>query len=118
MDQANAAGAGDALFVRFAGLEGKTLEDDTEALAGALAQGSPPSMSELPVGPPWLPRTSASKLVSSPPFDESNPFDAAGPPKLMKASRVVAVALLAPNSCSFRVCSCSTRAEVDLINAM
>jgi len=118
VDQANAAGAGDALFVRFAGLEGKTLEDDTEALAGALAQGSPPSMSELPVGPPWLPRTSASKLVSSPPFDESNPFDAAGPPKLMKASRVVAVALLAPNSCSFRVCSCSTRAEVDLINAM
>ena len=118
MDQANVAGAGEALFDRFTGLEGRTVEDDAEALAGALAQPSPPSISELPAGPPWLPLTSASKFVSSPPFDDSNPFDAIGPPKLMKASRVVAVALLAPNSCNFRVCSCSTRDEVDLINVM
>jgi hypothetical protein len=116
VDQENVAGAGDALLDRFAGREGRMVEDDAEA--EAFPHGSPPSMSEVPV-PPWPPRTSASKFVSSPPLLlESRPFDAGGPPKLMNSFRVVALVLLAPSSCSFRVCSCSMRAEVDLIKFM
>lgn len=117
MDQEKVAGAGDALLVRFAGREGKVAKDDVEPFAEALAHGSPPSMSELPVAPA-LPRTKASKFVSSPLLVESKPFDAGGPPKLMNSFRVVAVALLAPSSCSFLVCSCSMRDDVDLINIM
>lgn len=104
-------------MARFAGLEGKIAEDDAEAFAEALAHGSLPSMSEPPVAPA-LPRTKASKFVSSPPFVVSKPFDVGGPPKLINSLRVVAVALLAPSSCSFLVCSCSMRDEVDLINIM
>ena len=114
MDQENVAGAGDALLDRFAGREGRMVEDEAEAFP---PHGSPPSMSEVPVLP-WPPRTSASKFVSSPPLLESRPFDTGGPPKLMNSFRVVALVLLAPSSCSFRVCSCSTRAEVDLIKFM
>jgi hypothetical protein len=110
VDHANVA-AGEALLVRFA-------EDDAEAFAEALPHGSPPSMSEPPVVP-WLPpRTKASKFVSSPPLVVSNPLVVLGPPKLMNSLREVAVVLFAPSSCSFRVCSCSTRAEVDLIRDM
>lgn len=117
MDHAKAAGAGETLLARFAGRVGKMVEDNAEALAEALPHVSPPSMSEPLVGP-WLPpRTKASKFVSSPPF-ESKPFAAGGPPKLMNSFREVAVVLLAPSSCSFRVCSCSTRAEVDLISVI
>jgi len=118
VDHAKVAGAGEALLARFGGREGKILDDDAEAFAEALAHGSPPSMSEPPVEPWLAPRTSASKFVSSPPFVESKPFAADGPPKLMNSFREVAVVLLAPSSCSFRVCSRSTRAEVDLINVM
>ena len=100
MDQENVAGAGDALLDRFAGREGRMVEDEAEAFP---PHGSPPSMSEVPVLPPLL---------------ESRPFDTGGPPKLMNSFRVVALVLLAPSSCSFRVCSCSTRAEVDLIKFM
>lgn len=51
MDQEKVAGEGEALFARFTGLEGRMVEDDAEALAEALAHGSPPSISELPVAP-------------------------------------------------------------------
>lgn len=101
------------MFDRFAGREGRIVEDEAEAFP----HESPPSISEVPVAP-WPPRTNASKFVSSPPLLESRPFDAGGPPKLMNSFRVVALVLLAPSSCSFRVCSCSMRAEVDLIKFM
>lgn len=117
MDQENFAGAGEALLARTTGREGKMAEEETETLAEALAHESPPSMSDPPVAPA-LPRTRASKFGSSPPFVASKPFDAGGPPKLMNSLRVVAVVLLAPSSCSFLVCSCSMRDEVDLINVM
>jgi hypothetical protein len=92
---------------------------DEEADVGALAHGSrpPPSMSD-PVFVPWLPRTSASKSASPAPFGVSKPFEDGRPPKLMNSLRDVAGALFAPNSCSFRVCSFSTRAESDLISVM
>jgi hypothetical protein len=117
VDHEKVAGAGEALLDRFAGREGRTVEEEAEAFAEALAHESPPSMSDPPLAPA-LPRTKASKFVSSPPFVASKPVDAGGPPKLMNSLRVVAVVLLAPSSCSFLVCSCSMRDEVDLINAM
>lgn len=117
VDHEKVAGAGEALLDLFAGREGRTAEEEAEALAEALVHESPPSMSE-PLVAPALPRTKASKFVSSPPFVGSKPLDAGGPPKLMNSLRVVAVVLLAPSSCSFLVCSCSTRDEVDLINVM
>lgn len=117
VDHEKVAGAGEALLDLFAGRDDRAAEDEAEVLAEALAHGSPPSMSEPPVALA-LPRTKASKLVSSPPFVVSKPFDAGGPPKLMNSLRVVAVVLLAPSSCNFLVCSCSTRNEVDLINVM
>lgn len=105
------------MLERFADREGNIVVDEAEAFADALAHGSSPSMSEPPVAPA-LPRTKASKFVSSPPFVVSKPLDAGGPPKLMNSLRVVAVVLLAPSSCSFLVCSCSMRDEVDLIKVM
>lgn len=117
VDHEKAAGAGEALLDLFAGREGRTVEEEAEALADALAHGSPPSMSEPPVAPA-LPRTKASKFVSSPPVIVSKPLDTGGPPKLINSLRVVAVALLAPSSCSFLVCSCSMREEVDLIKVI
>jgi hypothetical protein len=48
----------------------------------------------------------------------SRPFVDGSPPKLMNSLREVAGALFAPSSCSFRVCSFSTRAESDLIKVM
>jgi hypothetical protein len=111
--------AGDAFLVepaRFAaGLEGSVVEDEAEA--GAVAQGSPPSMSEPALGP-WSPRTSASKSLSALPFAVSSPFIPGRPPKLMNSFREVAGALLAPSSCNFRVCSFSTREDNDLISVM
>jgi hypothetical protein len=47
VDQEKVAGAGDVLLARFAGREGRMVDDDAEALA----HGSPPSMSEPPVVP-------------------------------------------------------------------
>ena len=117
VDHEKVAGAGEALLDLFAGREGRTVEEEAEGFAEALAHGSPPSISEPPFAPA-LPRTKASKLVSSPPFVVSKPLDAGGPPKLINSLRVVAVVLLAPSSCSFLVCSCSMREEVDLIKAM
>jgi hypothetical protein len=119
LDQENVA-AGDAFLVDpalTAGREGSI--DDEEADVGAVAQGSapPPNMSE-PVFVPWLPRTRASKSASPAPFGVSKPLDEGRPPKLINSLREVAGALLAPNSCSFRVCSFSTRAESDLISVM
>jgi len=117
VDHEKVAGAGEASLDLFAGREGGTVDEEAETLAEAFAHGSPPSMSEPPVAPA-LPRTKASKFVSSPPFVVSKPLDAGGPPKLINSLRVVAVVLLAPSSCSFLVCSCSMRDEVDLINVM
>lgn len=116
VDQANVA-AGDAVLARFvAGCMGRVADVDPDA--EPFAHGSPPSMSDPPDGPGFPPRTSASKLVSSPPLVESSPFMGLGPPKLINSLRDVAVALLAPSSCSLRVCSFSIRADVDLIKAM
>ena len=113
--------AGDELFVDLArlmdGRDGKTVEDDADA--EAFDQGSPPSISVPPEEPCCPPRTSASKSASpalSPP--ESNPLLVLGPPKVMNSLRVVAVALFAPSSWSLRVCSFSTRADVDLMSVM
>ena len=118
VDQANVA-AGDAFLagpIRFAaGLEGSVVEDEAEG--GAFAHGSPPSMSD-PVLAPWFPRTRASKSPSPDPLDVSRPFVAGKPAKLMNSLREVAGALFAPSSCSFRVCSFSTRADRDLISTM
>jgi hypothetical protein len=120
VDQENVA-AGEALLddrERFVDVwAGRIVEDDAEA--EPFAQGSPPSMSVPPAeGPCCPPRTSAAKSASPPPFAVSRPFVALGPPKLMNSLRVVAVALLAPSSWSLRVCSCSTRADIDLINVI
>lgn len=119
VDHENVA-AGDPLLadlVRLTeGREGSMVDEDADAEAAA--HGSPPSISvplEEPCGPP---RTSASKSDSPPPLLASKPFAVLGPPKLMNSFLVVAVALLAPSSCSLRVCSFSTRADVDLIRAM
>jgi hypothetical protein len=51
VDHANVAGAGEALLARFAGREGRIVDDDAEAFAEALAHGSPPSISEPPLLP-------------------------------------------------------------------
>ena len=51
VDQEKVAGAGEALFARFAGREGKMVEDDAEAFAEPLDHGSPPSISDPPVVP-------------------------------------------------------------------
>ena len=117
-DQENVA-AGDALFDLerlLDGRDGNIVEDDADA--EAFAHGSPPSISVPPEEPCCPPRTSASKSASPPPLVVSNPFVVPGPPKLMNSLRVVAVAPLAPNSCSFRVCSFSTRADMDLISVI
>jgi hypothetical protein len=118
VDQENVA-AGDALLDDLErlldGRDGKTVEDDADA--EAFAHGSPPIISAPPEGPDCPPRTSASK--SAPPsLFVSRPFVALKPPKLINSLRVVAVELLAPSSCSFRVCSPSTRDDMDLINAI
>jgi hypothetical protein len=119
VDQENVA-AGDALLADLErlvdGWDGKMVED--EADADAFAHESPPSISVPPEEPCCPPRTSASKSASPLPLVVSNPFDVLGPPKLMNSLRVVAVALLAPSSCSLRVCSFSTRADMDLINVI
>ena len=118
LDHGNVA-AGDAFLAdptRLpAGLDGRTVEEEAEV--GAFAQGSPPSISE-PVLVPWLPRTRASKSASPDPLAVSRPLVPGRPPKLMNSFRVVAVALFAPSSCNFRVCSFSTRADSDLIRTM
>jgi hypothetical protein len=118
VDQEKVA-AGDALFdlVRWAdGREGRIVEDVADA--EAFAHGSPPSMSVPLEGPCCPPRTSASKSVSPFPLLASKPLTADGPPKDMNSFRVVAVELLAPSSCSLRVCSFSTRADVVLMRLM
>lgn len=117
VDQEKVA-AGDALFDRvrlLSGRDGKMVDD---AAVVALAQGSPPSMSVPPDEPCCPPRTSASKLFSPSPFVVSKPFDVLGPPKLMNSLRVVTVALFAPSSWSLRVCSFSTRPDMDLMSVM
>lgn len=116
VDQENVA-AGDPLLADLERLvDGR---DGSVVDADALAQGSPPNMSVPPLDdPPCPPRTSASKSVSPAPLLESRPLDTLGPPKLMNSLRVVAVELLAPSSCSLRVCSVSTRADMDLIRFM
>jgi hypothetical protein len=111
VDQEN-VGAGDALFE---GRAGKTVEDDADA--DVFAHGSPPIISAPPAGPGCPPRTSASKSAS-PPLVVSEPFVVLTPPKLMNSLRDVAVELLAPSSCSFRVCSPSIRDDMDLISVI
>ena len=109
-------GAGDALLdlVRLVdGREGRMVDDAADA--EAFAHGSPPSMSVPPDGPCCPPRTSASKSVSPFPLLVSKPLVADGPPKDMNSLRVVAVDPFAPSSCSLRVCSFSTRADVVLM---
>ncbi|KAI2487612.1 Protein kinase domain-containing protein ppk32 [Pyrenophora tritici-repentis] len=109
--------AGDALFDRLAdGREGGTVDDAADA--EPFAQGSPPSMSVPPDAPCLSPRTSASKSVSPFPLLVSKPLVFDGPPKVINSFRVVAVALFAPSSCSLRVCSFSTRADVVLMRLM
>lgn len=117
VDQEKVA-AGDALFDLLAeGREGKTVDDAADA--EPFAHGSPPSMSVPPGAPPCLsPRTSASKSVSPLPLLDSKPLVVGGPPKVMNSFLVVAVALFAPSSCSLRVCSFSTRADVDFMRVM
>lgn len=119
VDHENVA-AGDGLFAdlfRFAaGREGSTVEDDVEV--DAFAHGSPPSISLPPFVPCGPPRTSASKSVPLSPIFASITLEAAGPPNDMNSLREVVVALLAPNSWSFRVCSFSTRADMDLMSVM
>lgn len=95
--------------------EGSVVEDDADA--GALPHASPPSMSCPALL--WLPpRTRASKSASPAPFVPSSPLVVLIPPKLINSLRVVAGALFAPSSCSFRVCSFSTRALRDLMRPM
>lgn len=111
--------AGDALFDRdrFAdGRDGRIVED--EADAEALPQGSPLSISPPPDVPEGPPRTKASKSPSPAVVVVSKLFDAGGPPKVMNSFLVVAVVPLAPSSCSFRVCSFSIRADIDLIRVI
>jgi len=118
VDQEKVA-AGDALLdlVRLVdGREGRTAEDVVDA--EAFAHGSPPSISVPPDDPCCPPRTSASKSVSPFPLLVSKPLVADGPPKDMNSLRVVAVELFAPSSCSLRVCSFSTRADVILMRLM
>lgn len=119
LDHENVA-AGDALFdlVRsVVSRDGKTVDDPADA--DAFAHGSFPSISVPPEGPCCSPRTSASKSVSPLPLLVSKPLTLeGGPPKLINSLRVVAVALLAPNSWSLRVCSFSIRADMDLIRAI
>jgi hypothetical protein len=119
VDQENVA-AGDALLEVLERLleecDGKTVEDDADA--EPFAHGSPPSISVPLEELCCPPRTRVSKSASPPPLAVSKPFDVLGPPKLMNSLRVVAVALLAPSSCSLRVCSLSTRADMDLINVI
>jgi hypothetical protein len=114
VDHENVA-AGDALLdlVRLLdGRDGRTVE--VAEVAEAFPHVSPPSISVPPLAP-GPPRTSASKSVSPFPLLDSKPLLTDGPPKVMNSLRVVAVELFAPNSCSFRVCSFSTRAEVVLM---
>lgn len=117
VDHAN-AGAVDAFAAeptRFAaGRDGSVVDD--EADAGALAHASPPSMSE-PVPALWFPRTRASKSASPDPLLMSRPLVPGKPPKLISSFRDDAVPLFVPSSCSFRVCSFSTRAESDLMSS-
>lgn len=115
VDQEKVA-AGDAVLdaVRLVdGREGRIVEDVADA--GAFAHGSPPNISVPPEDPCCPPRTRASKSVSPFPLLVSKPLVADGPPKDMNSLRVVAVEPFAPSSCSLRVCSFSTRADVDLI---
>lgn len=121
VDHENVA-AGEALLddrVRFTeDREGKIV--DEEADVGALAHGSPPSMSP-PLDVVWLqPLTSVSKSASPVPFVASRPLVPGRPPKLMSSFRDAAtlVALFAPSSWSFLVCSFSTRADRDLMSSM
>lgn len=116
VDHENVA-AGDALVDLdrlLDGRDGKTVDEVVEALA----QGSPPSMSVPPDEPCCPPRTSASKSESPLPLVVSKPFVELGLPKLMNSLRVVAVALLAPSSCSLRVCSFSTRPDMDFMSVI
>jgi len=109
--------AGDALFDLLTdGRDGRTVEDAADA--EVFAHGSPPSMSVPPAAPCLSPRTSASKSVLPFPSLVSKPLVVDGPPKVMNSFRVVAVALFAPSSCSLRVCSFSTRADVILMRLM
>lgn len=120
VDQENVA-AGEALFdVRprlAAGRDGNIVEEDADACP--LAHGSPPSMSPPPDddGPPL---TKASKSLSPPPLVVSKLLTPPVPPKLINSFRDVATwdELLAPSSCSFLVCSTSTRLDNDLIKVM
>ena len=113
------AGAGEGLFDLgrlVDGREGRTVEDDADA--EPFAQGSPPSISVPLEDACWSPRTSASKSVSPFPLLVSKPLVVLGPPKVMNSLRVVAAEPFAPSSCSLRVCSFSTRADVDLMRVM
>lgn len=119
VDQEKVA-AGDALLdlvklVR--GRDGNVVGVDVGGIA--FDHALPPSMSVPPNAPPCCsPRTSASKSVSPLPLLASNPLVIEGPLKLINSLREVDVALLAPNSWSLRVCSFSTRADMDLMRAM
>lgn len=122
LDQEKVAAAGEALFevllLLAAGREGIIVDEVAEA--GALAHGSPPSIS-VPLVAFWFPpRTRASKSVSPFPFVAATPFEPPRLPKLIKSFRGVEtlVALFAPSSCSFRVCSFSTRDESDFMSVM
>lgn len=118
VDQEKVA-AGDAVLdaVRLVdGREGRTIDDVADA--EAFAHGSPPSMSVPPVDLCCSPRTSASKSVSPFPLLVSKPLVTDEPPKDMNSLRVVAVVLFAPSSCSLRVCSFSTRADIALMRLM
>jgi hypothetical protein len=105
--------------VRFAaGLEGSVVEEVADA--GVPAHGSPPNISD-PLDLLWVsPRTSASKSMSPFPLAVSSPLLAATPPKLMKSFRDAETVVDAPvpSSCSFRVCSFSTRDDNDFMRAM
>lgn len=119
VDQEKAA-AGEALFDVLPrlgpGLEGSMLEEVADA--GALAQGSPPSIFPPFELPCLSPLTRASKSPS-PPFMPSFPFAPGRPPKLIKSLREDTFGAFAePSSWSFLVCSFSTRAESDLIRVM
>lgn len=96
------AGAGEgllALIARFAaGRDGSVVDDVADA--DALAQGSPPSMSDPLDGPAAPPRTKASKSTSPLPLEWSNPLLPVAPPKLIRSLRdaTAVVEVLAPSS--------------------
>lgn len=67
----------------------------------------------------FLPRTRHSKSPSAPWVVFSVPFELLDRPVVaMSFVRLTAAVLLADNSCSFRVCSCSMRFERDFVNAI